>query len=67
MINYPDHWGVVTGGSSGFGELFAQRLAGRGAREVACPDRAQPEPDRGSRGAHPDAIRVDTAPAGLAP
>ena len=34
---------------------------------VACPDRAQPEPARRSRGAHPDAIGVDTAPrrAGL--
>ena len=30
MMNYPGRWGVVTGASSGFGELFAQRLAGRG-------------------------------------
>ncbi len=30
MINYQGRWGVATGASSGFGELFAQRLAGRG-------------------------------------
>ena len=30
MFNYDGRWGVVTGASSGFGELFAQRLAGRG-------------------------------------
>ena len=60
MIDDQGRWGVVTGASSGSGELVAQRLAGR--RNVACPDRAQPEPVERSRRAHPDAIRVDTAP-----
>jgi len=39
MIYDQGRWGVLTGASSGFGELVAQRLAG--ARNVACPDRAQ--------------------------
>jgi short-subunit dehydrogenase len=30
MINYQGRWGVVTGASCGFGELFTQQLAGRG-------------------------------------
>jgi len=30
MIDDQGRWGVVTGASSGFGELVAQRLAGRG-------------------------------------
>jgi len=30
MIDYQGRWGVVAGASSGFGELFTQRLAGRG-------------------------------------
>jgi NAD(P)-dependent dehydrogenase (short-subunit alcohol dehydrogenase family) len=60
MIDDQGRRGVVTGTSSGSGELFAQRLAGRGT--VARPGQAQPEPDRRSRGPHPDATGVGAAP-----
>jgi len=60
MINYQGRWG--RGDRRLLRFRRALRAATRGARNVTCPDRAQPEPDRRSRGAHPDAVRVDTAP-----
>ena len=58
MIDDQVRWGVVTGGSSGFGGLVAQRHAGRGMPLV----RTGRNQSRIDEVAYPDAIGVDTAP-----
>ena len=56
MIYDQGRWGVLIGASSGFGELVAQRLAGRGmslvltGRNRAGSKRSRSAPGRDSRG-----------------
>jgi len=58
MIDDQVRWGRVTGASSGSGEPFAQRHAGRGMPLV----RTVRNQSRIDEVAYPDAIGVDTAP-----